>query len=136
MNEQTAANEEIKTEETAGENESMTDGAEMREQEDIPVLKDKVVQLETENAELKRRLFCMSKGIPENIAGDIICIAQRRCETEDCDFETAVREAYERIAGFAEHYGNAARSSAVTTGVRSQNTAASDDPLRRAFGLL
>lgn len=104
--------------------------------EDIASLKSRLEQSESENAELRQRLFCMGKGIPESIAEDMICLAKRRCEKDGCDFETAVQEAYDRISGFAEGHGNAAHSAAVTTGVRCQSgTDFADDPLRRAFGL-
>ncbi|MCM1524728.1 MAG: hypothetical protein NC120_09755 [Ruminococcus sp.] len=88
-------------------------------------------RLKAENTALRHRISCLENGIPGNIAEDMICIAERRCERENCDFDTAVRDAYERISGFA-----AARSHGVTTGVRSRSGGrSSDDTLRHAFGL-
>lgn len=84
---------------------------------------------EIELERVRRELFCSDMGIPREMRGDVMAVAERDCVDNGGDFEEAVKGAYERMCGYAKGYGGIS-GVRITRGNRDD-----DEVLRRAFGL-
>lgn len=84
--------------------------------------------LRKENIRLRRQYICAKLSIPDEIAEDIMLIAENRCGG-DISFEEAASAAYKRLLRCA------VTENAVTTGVKIKKNMGSPDALRAAFGL-
>lgn len=104
------------------------DVADVANAADIHALEEQVAALTAENAKLRNQLFCERKGIPCELAEDIICAASARA-VGGVSFEEAARDIFGRISKF----GGSGQK--ISTGVRSRREGNGDDVLRRAFGL-
>ena len=104
------------------------DVADVANAAEIHALEEQVAALTAENAKLRNQLFCERKGIPRELAEDIICAASARA-VGGVSFEEAARDIFGRISKF----GGSGQK--ISTGVRSRREGNGDDVLRRAFGL-
>lgn len=84
--------------------------------------------LRKENVMLRRQYICAKLSIPDEIAEDVMLIAENRCGG-DVSFEEAAAAAYKRILRCA------VTESPVTTGVKIKKNTGGSDALRAAFGL-
>lgn len=92
-------------------------------------------ELISENRELRLRLICAGKGIPQEIAEDILMIAEAQAAKSGISAEEAVEAAWERISGLRERIIPGAKEPPVTTGAAVKKSRAGIDPLRAAFGI-
>ncbi|MCC8043324.1 MAG: hypothetical protein LIO69_07460 [Oscillospiraceae bacterium] len=97
--------------------------------------KQSASSLGEENYRLRRELFCLKRGISEELAGDVTALAEKYSAEEGISFEEAAEKVYKRLSSISR--SAAGDEGKITdTGVKLPKMQQSDDSaLRRAFGL-